>query len=86
MAKEKLQITMDSELLKAVDDYCDKNFMNRSWMISQACSQLVNQQKLIDSIRDMSVAIRRSAENGIIDEDAQRTMESFEALSKIFVK
>lgn len=85
-AKEKVQITMDSELLKSVDEYCDKNFMNRSWMISQACLQVVNQQKLVDAISTMSIAIKKCAEIGEIDDDTRRQMQEFEVLSKMFVK
>lgn len=86
MSKEKVQITMDSDLLKSVDDYCDRNYMNRSWMISQACLQVVNQQKLIDSISNMSLAIKKCAELGQIDDDTRKEMEEFEILSKMFIK
>lgn len=86
MSKEKVQITMDSDLLKSVDDYCDRNFMNRSWMISQACLQVVNQQKLIDAISAMSLAIKKCAELGQIDDDTRKEMEEFEILSKMFIK
>lgn len=86
MAKEKVQITMDADLLKDVDEYCDKNYMNRSWMISQACLQMVNQQKLVDAICSMSLAIKKCAESGEMDENAIREMEQFEAISKMFIK
>lgn len=86
MAKQKLQITMDSDLLRSVDDYCDKNFMNRSWMISQACLQLVNHQKMIDSIRDLSLSIKKCVDLGQIDDETKRQMEYFESLSKYFIK
>ena len=86
MAKEKVQITMDSDLLKAVDDYCDQNYMNRSWMISQACLQVVNQQKLIDAIGTMSIAIKKCAEVGELDDATRKEMEKFETLSKMFIK
>lgn len=86
MAKEKIQVTMDGDLLKSVDDYCDKNYMNRSWMVSQACLQMVNQQKLIDSIATLSVAISKCAEVGKLDESTLQEMKQFEALTKLFVK
>lgn len=86
MSKEKVQITMDCDLLKSVDDYCDRNYMNRSWMISQACLQLVNQQKLIDSISTISLAIKKCADNGVLDDKTLKQIEDFELLSKMFVK
>lgn len=85
MAKAKLQITMDEELLNAVDDYCDKNFMNRSWLISQSLVQVINQQKMIDSIVNISVALKNVSEKGELDEDTRREMESFETMCKMFI-
>ena len=86
MAKEKVQITMDTDLLKAVDQYCDRNYMNRSWMISQACLAAVNQQKMIDAISSLSVTLRAAVEQGNIDDKTRKEIESFEALSRLFVK
>ena len=80
MAKAKLQITMDEELLNAVDDYCDKNFMNRSWLISQSLVQVINQQKMIDSIVNISVALKNVSEKGELDKDTRKEMESFEKM------
>lgn len=85
MAKAKLQITMDEDLLKEVDDYCDKNFMNRSWLISQALVQVLNQQKVIDSIANISIALKNVSEKGEIDDKTKREMEQFEALCKLFI-
>lgn len=85
MAKTKVQITMDDDLLQSVDDYCDKNYMNRSWMISQAVIQLVNQQKMFDAISNISFALKKAIEQGSIDDETKKDMESFESLCKIFL-
>ena len=86
MAKEKVQITMDTDLLNEVDQYCDRNYMNRSWMISQACLAAVNQQKMIDAISSLSVTLRAAVEKGNIDDETRKEIESFEALCRLFVK
>ncbi len=85
MAKAKLQITMDEELLNAVDEYCDKNYMNRSWLISQSLVQVINQQKMIDSIVNISVALKNVSEKGEIDENTKKEMETFETMCKMFI-
>lgn len=59
--------------------------MNRSWMISQAVLQLVNQQKMVDSITNVSLALKKAAETGCIDDDTKKQIESFEVLSKMFI-
>lgn len=86
MAKAKLQITMDEELLKDVDDYCDKNYMNRSWLISQSLVQTINQQKMIDAIVNVSIALKNISENGEIDAETRKDMETFESMVKIFAR
>jgi predicted transcriptional regulator len=86
MAKAKVQITLDEELLNEVDDYCDKNYMNRSWLISQSLVQVLNNQKMVDSIVNISVAVRKAAETGVLDADTQKEIEQFESLCKLFIR
>lgn len=86
MAKAKLQITMEEELLEAVDDYCDKNYMNRSWLISQALVQLLNQQKVVDSLVSISFSINKIVETGTIDDETRKEMEELEALCKLLTR
>lgn len=83
MSKVKVQITMDEDLLNAVDEYCDSHFMNRSWMISQSCLQLVNQQKLIDSIVSLSQSIKTCSENGYVDDSTRIEMQNFQSLASL---
>lgn len=86
MAKVKINITLEDELLKKLDEYCDKNFLNRSWAISQALVGVLNQQKLVDAISNVSLALRKCSETGVLDENTKREMETFESLSKLFIK
>lgn len=83
MAKEKVQITMDADLLAQVDDYCDRNYLNRSYMISQACIQVLNQQKIIDAITSISFAIQKVAASGSLDDDTKKEIESLELLLRM---
>lgn len=85
MAKAKLQITMDEELLKAVDDYCDKNYMNRSWLISQSLVQVINQQRMLDAITNISIALKNVSEKGELDAETRKEMETFETMCKMFI-
>jgi metal-responsive CopG/Arc/MetJ family transcriptional regulator len=85
MAKEKVQITMDSNLLRDVDDYCERNYLNRSWMISQACLQVVNQQKMVDAISNVSIALRNISDNGTVDDKTRKELETFETMCKMYL-
>lgn len=86
MAKVKVQITLEDELLNAVDEYCDRNYMNRSWLISQSLVQTINQQKLIDSFANLSIAIKNCTDNREFDEKTLRDIQNFEVLCKSFVQ
>lgn len=85
MAKTKINITIDDDLLDAVDDYCDKNYLNRSMLISQSLVNVLNQQKIIDSISNVSFALKKCAETGSLDADTKKQMETFEALTKLML-
>lgn len=86
MAKTKVQISIDSDLLEQIDDYCDKNYMNRSWFISNSCVQLLNQQKAIDAIVSISYSIKKCVDNGNIDDETKRDLQNFESLVELFSK
>lgn len=86
MSKVKLQITMDEDLLADVDDYCDKNYMNRSWLITQAVNQVINQQKVIDALCDISIAIKKVSDTGVLDEETEKQLADFETVVKMFVQ
>ena len=86
MSKAKIQITIDEELLNEVDNYCDKNYMNRSWLISHSLVQILNQQRVIDSLSNISIAVRKAAESGSIDENTKKELEQFEALCRLLTK
>lgn len=85
MAKAKINITLDEKLLQDVDDYCDKNFMNRSWFISQSLVRNLNEQKVVDAIFNMSLAIKKCVDNGQIDDDTRKELEGYESLCKLIV-
>lgn len=85
MAKIKVQITLEEDLLNQVDEYCDKNYMNRSWLISQSLVKVLNEQKVVDSIANISIALKKVADNGVMDENMKKELEDFETLCKFFL-
>ena len=86
MSKAKIQITLEEELLQEVDDYCDKNYMNRSWLITQSLVQVLNQQKLIDALANISLSIKTAVETGVLTEEDKKELDQFQALCKLFAK
>lgn len=83
MAKIKINITVDEDLLRRVDDYSEENYLNRSSLISLATTQFLNAADVTRAVKDMAVCIRTIAERGSIDDETQRQLEDFERLSRI---
>ena len=81
----KVQITLDDELVKRVDNYADENFMSRSGFISLSLTQYLNSLKVQTAITNMAIAMRKIADEGKIDADVQRELEDFERICKMLV-
>ena len=85
MSKTKINITIEKDLLDDMDDYCEKNYFTRSALVSYSLVQVINQQKVIDSLRDASIAVRKVAETGVLDDESKKTLNDFEAVAKIMI-
>lgn len=83
MAKIKINVTLDEDLLRRVDEYSEENYLNRSSLISLATTQFLNAAEVTKAVRDMAVCIRTIADRGEIDEETTRQLEDFERLSRI---
>lgn len=83
MAKIKINITVDEDLLRRVDEYSEENYLNRSSLISLATTQFLNAADVTKAVKDMSICFRKIAERGTIDEETQRQLEDFERLARI---
>lgn len=81
----KITISLDDELLKMADNYADKNYMSRSGFISLSLTQYLNSLEVQTAIKNMGFAMRKIADEGVIDDDTKRQLEDFERLSKMLV-
>lgn len=79
----KVNITLDDELMKRLDDYADRNYMSRSGLVSLAVTQYLNTNEMILAVKDMSLCMRKIADTGIIDHETMEQLEDFERFAKI---
>ena len=79
----KVQISIDDELLAKIEVLADEMYISKSGFFSLAANQLVMQQYVGKAVKDMSFAIRKIADNGVIDEESQKQLEDFERFAKI---
>lgn len=83
MAKVKVNITLDEDLLQRIEDYADSNYLTRSGLITLATSQFLLQGEAFKAIVDMSLAMRKIAETGEVDQSVIDQLEDFERLARI---
>ena len=79
----KVNVTLDDELLQRADEYADRNYMSRSGLLSLALTSFLNSNEMMLAIMDLSVSIRKIADQGTVDDDTLQQLEDFERLSKL---
>lgn len=79
----KLNVTMDDELLRRLEDYADENYMTKSGLVTAAVNQYLNEKEVVNAIIRLSFACSRIAENNEIDEEAKKTIKDFETICKV---
>lgn len=79
----KVNISFDDELIARIDNYSDRNYMTRSGFISFACTQLLAAEEVKYAIKDLSIAMRKIADTGKIDDESKQQLEDFERIVKV---
>lgn len=83
MAKVKVNVTLDEDLLLRIDNYAEVNYLNRSSLVSLATTQFLNSSDVSKAIVDLAFAVRKIADTGSVDEETRKKIEDFERLSRI---
>lgn len=79
----KVNITLDDELLKRIDEYADRNYMSRSGLLSLSATQYLNANEMVLAISDMALSMRKIAETGKVDHETIEQLEDFERLARM---
>lgn len=83
MAKVKVNVTLDEELLQRIENYADENYLTRSGLISLAASQFLLREEASKAVVDLSLTMRKIADSGTIDEEQQKQLEYFERFARM---
>ena len=79
----KVQMSLNDELVKRVDKYAADNYLTRSATVSIALSQFLSAHELTAFVRDISLAMRKIADTGVVDDDVMRKLEDFDRMAKL---
>lgn len=73
----KIQISVDDDLLKRVDDFSEKVYMSRSGLFSLAVNDYINSREFIFYCRDLAVSLKKIADS---DKVSQEDLEEFKTM------
>lgn len=81
MAKIKVQITVEEDLLQRVESYADEHFTTRSGVFNLGAEQLLLQDEARKSLNALTDALQRIAASNKISEEDKRQIDSFSYLA-----
>lgn len=82
----KINISLDDELVKRIENYADNNYMSRSGFISLACTQYLASADVVTAIKSLSLALNKIADSGQVDAETQQQLEDYERLANLLAK
>ena len=79
----KIQVSLDDELLKRVDNYADDNYMSRSGLITLATTQFLNANEVTKAIISLNTSMQKIAETGKLDPETMEQLEDWQRLANL---
>ena len=79
----KINISVNDDLVKKVDEFAEKNFLNRSAVFAMGANQLILQQSVPDALGQIALAMKKISESNEIDEESKKKLADFERLSRL---
>ena len=81
----KVNISINDDLLKQVDEFAERNYSNRSAVISNAVQSYMLQASIPYYLGQIAVTMKTISENNAIDDDSKKKLAEFEQLSRLLV-
>lgn len=81
----KIQISINDDLLRRVDEYAVHTYNTRSGTITLALSELLISDEVVRSVSSMALSMQKIADTGKVDDETLRHLEDFERLSKMLI-
>lgn len=81
----KVNITISDDLLKRIDEYADDNYTSRSGLISIATAQYLNANETMSLVKNLSLAIGKIADTGVVDDETMEMINDFERFTKLVI-
>lgn len=79
----KVQISINDDLLKRIDNYAQDNYMTRSGIIGTAVTEYLNTREVLMLVKNVSLAIGKIADTGKVDNETMEKLDDFERATRI---
>lgn len=79
----KIQISINDDLLEKVDSFAKKNYMSRSGFLAMASNQYLNNVEMVAAMKDMSLAFKKIAQTGVVDDETMEKLEAIESMASL---
>lgn len=80
----KINISMNDALLAEMESLAKQNYTTRSGIISMACANYVQQQRMSEGIVTAAKAMQRIAETGVMSDTDKAELESFAKIAELY--
>jgi hypothetical protein len=82
---KKVNITLDDNLLERARTFADENYLSFSGLMSLSLTQYLNQNDILRAVQEISLAMRKIADNKELTEEEINNLKDFENFSKMLV-
>lgn len=79
----KVNVSLDDELLKKVDEFADEYYLSRSALIALALKQFISADEVKKAIKELSVSMSRIAESGSVSDEDQKKLSDLMTFCKV---
>lgn len=74
----KIQMSLSDDLVKRLDNYSKINYLSRSAAVTIAVTQFLNANEFTSMMYDMSMAMRKIADTGELDEETKKQLDKLQ--------
>lgn len=77
---KRINISVEDEFLNKLDNYCKKNFTNRSQFITQCVYTVISQQESLEVIKEFNYLMKKLSLNNSLDEEDKKRLDALSML------
>ncbi len=82
---KKVQISIEEDLMKRIDEYTKKNYLSRSAFFAQIAQQHLVQSEVITALKKLQVAMESIAKRGEVSDEDMQELRNFEILATLLI-